>query len=153
MTPSPDDELLAIVRLKATCMSTWINTNDYKLLANLRNAAATFGEGSPHCESIRTTVEQHLRNMKARGAATNITETRSASSSNETTGPEEQPTVSFGNLAFRPRPVAKWGFLSKPWLPTESQSHHSPPIWSTANLPCHRRQHCREYRISGKVQS
>lgn len=83
MTPNPDDELLAI------------------LLANLRNAAATFGEGSPHCESIRTTVEEHLRNMKARGAATNITETRSASK------PEEQPSMSFGNLAFRPKPMAK----------------------------------------------
>lgn len=88
-------------------VTTRINTDAQKLLANLRNAAATFGEGSPHCESIRTTVEEHLRNMKARGAATNITETRNVTHGTAAPKTDEQLNVSFGNLALRPKPAAK----------------------------------------------
>ncbi|WPH04581.1 Hypothetical protein R9X50_00747300 [Acrodontium crateriforme] len=73
--PTADDELLVI------------------LLTNLRNAAATFGEGSPPHETIKTIIEEHLQAMKRRGAKTNI-----ASMS------KPQPSMSFENLAFRPKP-------------------------------------------------
>ncbi|KAK4494186.1 hypothetical protein PRZ48_014484 [Zasmidium cellare] len=56
--PTPDDELLLI------------------LLRNLRNAAATFGEGTPPYEGIRTTVEDHLQSMKKKGLSTNLTAAR-----------------------------------------------------------------------------
>ncbi|GAB7361617.1 hypothetical protein MBLNU230_g1669t1 [Neophaeotheca triangularis] len=42
------------------------------LLANLRNAEATFGASSPSYTSIRNTMLEHLRAMQARGAKTNL---------------------------------------------------------------------------------
>ncbi|KAH9845026.1 hypothetical protein Tdes44962_MAKER06948 [Teratosphaeria destructans] len=55
---SVDDELLAV------------------LLVNLRNAAATFGEGTAPYESIKTTVQEHVRSMQAQGRKTNLTQLR-----------------------------------------------------------------------------
>lgn len=43
---------------------------------NLRNAAATFGEGTPPYESIRTTIREHVQSMQARGLKTNLTALR-----------------------------------------------------------------------------
>ncbi|KAF2482988.1 hypothetical protein BDY17DRAFT_323755 [Neohortaea acidophila] len=87
---SPDDDLLSI------------------LLVNLRNAAATFGEGSPPYEAIRTVVEEHLQSMKAAGAKTNLTTIRK-SERPDAPSPEKQSgnvnTLSFANLAFRPKPI------------------------------------------------
>ncbi|KAM0712775.1 hypothetical protein Q7P35_000222 [Cladosporium inversicolor] len=80
MATSQDDELLSI------------------LLVSLRNAAATFGEGSAPYESIRASVEQHVHSMKTNGQTTNITQTRQAPS------PAAPSALSFGNLAHRPKP-------------------------------------------------
>ncbi|KAK3721376.1 hypothetical protein LTR37_003252 [Vermiconidia calcicola] len=94
-TPMPDDELLSI------------------LLVNLRNAASTFGEGSPPYEGIRTTVEEHVQAMRAKGNSTDITSVRqteqlaSSTSNVESVKPEPsfkgQNPMSFSNLAFRPK--------------------------------------------------
>ncbi|KAK5115605.1 hypothetical protein LTR85_009776 [Meristemomyces frigidus] len=94
--PSPDDELLSI------------------LLANLRNAAATFGEGTPPYESIRTTIEDHLQAMKNQGSQTNLTGLRKRGNpSSQPTDPNTegergmQHANAFQNLAYRPKPQ-KW---------------------------------------------
>ncbi|KAK5134087.1 hypothetical protein LTR08_006977 [Meristemomyces frigidus] len=90
--PTPEDELLSI------------------LLVNLRNAADTFGEGTPPYESIRTTVNEHLQNMKLKGAKTNLTGVRSfqeksEQSANSKTRAQqpEQPPIVFQSLPYRPK--------------------------------------------------
>ncbi|KXT00503.1 hypothetical protein AC578_4088 [Pseudocercospora eumusae] len=69
------------------------------LLRNLRNATHTFGEGTPPTESIRTTIEDHLQDMKRRGITTNLAQARSQSSKK----PEDyaQLVDVFANLAIR----------------------------------------------------
>ncbi|EME41096.1 hypothetical protein DOTSEDRAFT_135899, partial [Dothistroma septosporum NZE10] len=47
-----------------------------QLLRNMRNAAATFGEGTPPYENIKKVVEDHLNEMKRKGKGTNIVKTR-----------------------------------------------------------------------------
>ncbi|KAI7081758.1 hypothetical protein KC356_g8916 [Hortaea werneckii] len=59
---SHDDELLSI------------------LLVNLRNAAATLGEGSQACEDIKLSIQEHIMNLQANGQLTNITGARQAQS-------------------------------------------------------------------------
>lgn len=73
---------------------------DSKLLVSLRNAKATFGEGSAPYESILASVEQHVQSMKANGQTTNITTTRQPDGS----ASEAPAALSFGSLAFRPKP-------------------------------------------------
>ncbi|KAK3677851.1 hypothetical protein LTR78_001946 [Recurvomyces mirabilis] len=82
---TPDDELLSM------------------LLVNLRNAAATFGEGTPPYESIRTTIEDHIRSMRATGSSTNISGARKAHE--EAHAATTELSASFANLAFRPKPT------------------------------------------------
>ncbi|KAK3052037.1 hypothetical protein LTR09_006991 [Extremus antarcticus] len=82
--PTPDDELLAI------------------LLVNLRNAEATFGQGTPPYETIQTTVKEHLESMKARVILTNLTGVRRQSQ--PSAAPEKPASTTFANLAFRPKP-------------------------------------------------
>ncbi|KAK4574492.1 hypothetical protein LTR86_001333 [Recurvomyces mirabilis] len=73
------------------------------LLVNLRNAAATFGEGTPPYESIRTTIEDHVRSMKATGSSTNISGVRKARE--EANAATTELSAPFANLAFRPKPT------------------------------------------------
>lgn len=100
MTSSQDDELLSIVSFIIDLMQKPL-TDSLKLLVSLRNAAATFGEGSAPYESIRGTVEQHVQSMKASGQTTNITQTRQTS---QPSTQEAPAALSFGSLAFRPKP-------------------------------------------------
>ncbi|KAM0717206.1 hypothetical protein Q7P37_007058 [Cladosporium fusiforme] len=86
MTSTQDDELLSM------------------LLVSLRNAAETFGEGSPPYESIRGTIEQHVQAMKARNQTTNITQARQGSHTASEQPPEAPAALSFGSLAYRPKP-------------------------------------------------
>ncbi|EME78429.1 uncharacterized protein MYCFIDRAFT_80845 [Pseudocercospora fijiensis CIRAD86] len=84
--PINDDELLLI------------------LLRNLRNATHTFGEGTPPTESIRTTIEDHLQDMKRRGVTTNLAKAKAgASTSQDTEKPEDyaQLVDVFAKLAIR----------------------------------------------------
>ncbi|KAF7186503.1 hypothetical protein HII31_12205 [Pseudocercospora fuligena] len=81
------------------------------LLRNLRNATHTFGEGTPPTESIRTTIEDHLQDMKRRGVNTNLAKARASGSqsgkdtSKDTKKPEDyaQLVDIFANLAIRPK--------------------------------------------------
>ncbi|KXL50005.1 hypothetical protein M433DRAFT_151562 [Acidomyces richmondensis BFW] len=80
------------------------------LLKNLRNAISTFGEGTPPCESIRSTIEDHIRTMQNAGSKTNITAARKAldgsqrlQGSVEKAGKSVKNQVSFENLTFRPK--------------------------------------------------
>ncbi|KAI7242052.1 hypothetical protein KC343_g7450 [Hortaea werneckii] len=59
---SQDDELLSV------------------LLVNLRNAAATLGEGSRACEDIKLSIQEHIMKLQANGQLTNITGARQAQS-------------------------------------------------------------------------
>lgn len=102
---SADDELLTIVRLKLKGLPDFPNiANFIQLLVNLRNAAATFGEGSPPYETVRTTVEDHLQAMKAKGSSTNITAARTTQSKAPLDAGSGQTSTMFGTLAFRPKP-------------------------------------------------
>lgn len=86
-------------------MQTISVLTNLQLLVNLRNAAATFGEGSPPHETIRTTIEDHLQAMKARGGSTNITATRSKQQEGQDLHSHQGQTMTtFGSLAFRPKP-------------------------------------------------
>jgi hypothetical protein len=85
------------------------------LLRNLKNAAATFGEGSNAEKSIRQTVEEHLLEMKAKGMTTNLARAReilaptrpTARTPDSTTAISQTPRqLSFNNLALRPKPSA-----------------------------------------------
>ncbi|KAK5112617.1 hypothetical protein LTR62_003932 [Meristemomyces frigidus] len=80
-TTSPGDELLSI------------------LLVNLRNAAATFGEGTPPHESIRTTIEDHVRGLKQSQPRMSITGVAQSSAH------AVEPAMVFANLAHRPKPA------------------------------------------------
>lgn len=59
-------------------------TKYLKLLVSLRNAAATFGEGSQPHESIKTTVQEHLLAMSAKDLKTNLTAYRTFQSGSAT---------------------------------------------------------------------
>jgi hypothetical protein len=112
LCPSPDDELLSIVSPCSVILDQTVQlfTNFYKLLVNLRNAAATFGEDSQAYKSIKATVDAHVRSMTAKGNATNITAIRQttqvASKSNDPAKAAATP-LTFSNLAFRPKPEKK----------------------------------------------
>ncbi|KXS93581.1 hypothetical protein AC579_3324 [Pseudocercospora musae] len=81
------------------------------LLRNLRNATHTFGEGTPPTESIRTTIEDHLQDMKRRGVTTNLAKARASGSqsahdtSNVIQKPDDyaQLVNIFANMAIRPK--------------------------------------------------
>ncbi|KAK5687168.1 hypothetical protein LTS10_001306 [Elasticomyces elasticus] len=86
---SPDDELLMI------------------LLANLRCAEASFGAGTPPCESIRTTIEEHVISMRVAGLKTNLTSARGSqdvASATTSTTPPKSTASPFSNLAYRRKP-------------------------------------------------
>jgi hypothetical protein len=104
MSSSQEDELLSIVSHfacgRVQTHHIFLLTSDLKLLVSLRNAAATFGEGSAPYESIRASVEQHVQSMKEKGQTTNITQTRQPIES----ASEAPAALSFGSLAFRPKP-------------------------------------------------
>ncbi|CZT14821.1 uncharacterized protein RCC_12217 [Ramularia collo-cygni] len=81
-SPSPEDELLII------------------LLRNLQNAASTFGEGTPPYESVRATVEDHLREMRKQNKPTNITKARAVQTRQKSDDDIVLPAM-FENLAIR----------------------------------------------------
>lgn len=81
-----------------------------KLLVNLRNAVATFGEGTPPVEGIRTTIEDHIQAMKAKGVTTNLPGARRRPDADLqiidsvlASQPTTTGAMSFGSLAFRPK--------------------------------------------------
>jgi hypothetical protein len=76
----------------------------------LRNAGATFGEGTPPYESIRTVVEDHLNAMRAKGSKTDLTGVRLAETKPggevKATTAQQSSTVAPGltmNLVYRPK--------------------------------------------------
>ncbi|KAL1584090.1 hypothetical protein WHR41_08146 [Cladosporium halotolerans] len=74
------------------------------LLVSLRNAAATFGEGSPPYESIRKSIEEHVQAMQASGHSTNITHARqSPQSAGAQQAAGDSMTLAFENLAIQPK--------------------------------------------------
>lgn len=74
-----------------------------QLLRNLQNAASTFGEGSPAYESVRSTVEEHLRDMKRQNKPTNITKARKLQSQEiqQHANDDIELPAMFENLAIR----------------------------------------------------
>jgi len=109
--PSTNDEILGIVSMDQTnsAITNAGLTSTWQLLTNLKNAAATFGEGTPPVEDIRTTIEEHVRAMKASGDRPNLTAARRTDHVEDDLGTFKQPSIqpspvmSFGNLAFRPK--------------------------------------------------
>lgn len=81
------------------------NTNiPLKLLVSLRNATATFGEGSPPYESIRKSIEDHVQAMQANGHSTNITHARqSPQSAGAQQAVGDSMALAFENLAIQPK--------------------------------------------------
>ncbi|KAK4998493.1 hypothetical protein LTR66_002280 [Elasticomyces elasticus] len=81
------------------------------LLANQRNAAATFGEDSLQYQSIHSTVCEHLLSMQKAGRKTKSSEARKTQPSVSPSSPHQVIVVedtarsssSFGSLAFRPK--------------------------------------------------
>ncbi|EMC91531.1 hypothetical protein BAUCODRAFT_151940 [Baudoinia panamericana UAMH 10762] len=85
-----DDELLAILRV------------------NLRNAASTFGKGTPPYESIRTVIEEHLKHSTFRGAISNelCASRHPAAPRTQADRQVAQPSNTTYTLAYRSKPAS-----------------------------------------------
>ena len=102
--PTGDDELLAIVGHQYQKLPGTKAEKRCKLLVNLRNAEATFGQGTPPYEAIRTTVKEHLESMKANGISTNLTGVRQTQQPEQNGAQGKPASTAFGSLAYRPKP-------------------------------------------------
>lgn len=81
-------------------MKFTLRANKSQLLRNLKNAASTFGEGSPAYESVKATVTEHLIDMKRQNKPTNVTKARDVQSQASKQDEIELPAM-FEGLAIR----------------------------------------------------